>query len=139
MWRITNRFFGGMMIAVLIVNFISVYLLHDVDKDRVGRWNLAFFELCAEFLLFGLVVTALFLLFLWCGRALFRTPVSPNYVLAFFMGVLVILLQYPVDLASRVLLPSRADLILTVYPLLSPLFCAGILLLKSRATPGQTT
>jgi hypothetical protein len=139
MWRIAYSFFGGLMITVLPVNFISVYLLHDVDKDRMGRWNLAFLELCQEFLLFGLVVTGLFLFFLWCGRALLRIPASSNYVLAFFMGVLVIVVQYPVERAGRAVFQSRDDIVLNLYLLLSPLFCAVLFLLKSRIAPARTT
>jgi len=139
MWRIAYSFFGGLMITVLPVNFISVYLLHDVDKERVGQWNLAFFELCEEFLLFGLVVTGLFLFFLWCGRALLRIPTSSNYVLAFFMGVLVIVVQYPVERAGRAFFQSRGDVVLNLYLLLSPLFCAVLFLIKSRIAPAQTT
>ena len=127
-----------MVAAVLPVNFISVYLLHDVDKERVGRWNLAFFELFEEFLLFSLVVTGLFLFFLWCGRALLRIPASSNYVLAFSMGVLVILLQYPIEVGGRAVLPAWEDVVLTLYLLLSPLICAVVFLIKSRMTPGRT-
>jgi hypothetical protein len=139
MWRIAYRFFGGMMIAVLPVNFISVYLLHDVDKDMIGRLNLAFVDLCLEFVAFGWVATGLLLFFLWSGRAMFRIPASANYVLTFFMGVLVILAQYPVEVAGRVLFPSREDLVLTLYPVLSTLLCAIFLLIKSRSTLGRTT
>jgi hypothetical protein len=139
MWRIAYSFFGGLTITVLPVNFISVYFLHDVEKDRMGRWNLAFFELCEEFLLFGLVVTGLFLFFLWCGRALLRIPASSNYVLAFFMGVLVIIVQYPVERAGRAVLPSRVDVVLNLYLLLSPLLCAVLFLIKSRIAPAPTT
>ena len=127
-----------MMIAVIPVNFISVYLLHDVDKDLVGRWNLAFFELCEEFLFFGLIVTGLFLFSLWCGRALLRIPTSPNYILAFFMGVLLILLQYPIEVAGRMVLPSSVDLVRGLYLLLRPMFCAVLFLIKSRTATGPT-
>ena len=121
-----------MLVTVLPVNAISVYILHDVDKDRVGRWNLAFFELCEEFLIFSVLASGLFLLFLWGGRALLRKPLSPNYVLAFWLGVAVILVQYPIELAGRALFPTLKDALLTFYPLLSPLFCAILFLLKSR-------
>ncbi len=128
-----------MLITVLPVNFISVYLLHDVDKERAGQWNLAFFELCEEFLIFSMVVTGLFLFFLWCGRVLLRIPPSSNYVLAFSMGVLVILVQYPIELAGRAVLPSWEDVVVTLYLLVSPLLCAVFFLIRSRIAPGPTT
>ena len=73
-----------MLVAVLPVNAVSVYVLHDVDKDRVGRWNLAFLELCEEFLIFSALATGLFLLFLWAGRALLRKPLPPSYFFCLF-------------------------------------------------------
>jgi hypothetical protein len=54
MWRLTSRFFIGMFATAMLTNAASVYLLHDVDTDRMGKWNLAYRELTAEFLLFGL-------------------------------------------------------------------------------------
>ena len=139
MWRIACRFLGGMLIAVLPVNFISVYLLHDVDKDRTDRWSLAFFELFEEFLLFSLVVTGLFLFFLWCGRALFRIPAALNYGLAFSLGVFVILVQYLIEWAGRAVLPAWGAVVLNLYIFLSPLLCAVLFLIRSRVEAGRTT
>jgi hypothetical protein len=139
MWRVVSRFAAGLLATVLPVNAISVYILHDVDKDRVGRWNLAFFKLCEEFLIFSVLASVLFLLCLWVGRALLRKPLSPDYVLAFWLGVAVILVQYPIELAARALLPSWKDTLLLLYPLLSPLFCAILFLWKGRKTQEMAT
>jgi hypothetical protein len=56
-----------MFATAMLTNAASVYLLHDVDTDRMGKWNLAYRELTAEFLLFGLIVAAIFLLLTWMG------------------------------------------------------------------------
>jgi hypothetical protein len=132
MWRIAFTYFGGMMITVLPVNVLSVYVFHDVDKDRVGHWNLAFVELCIEFGVFALVATGLFLFFVWFGRVLLRIPTIPSsYVLSFVMGVFVILAQYPIEFVGRIFLPSRQGTVLTLYLLLSPLLCAAVFLRDS--------
>jgi hypothetical protein len=63
MWRLTSRFFIGMFATALSTNAAAaVYLLHDIDADRIGKWNLAFWELNLEFFIFSLVLTASILL-----------------------------------------------------------------------------
>lgn len=69
MWRMTWRFYVGMLVAALFTNAVAVYLLHDVDPDRIGQWNLAYRELAEEFLLFAFVVAALFLLLYLAGKS----------------------------------------------------------------------
>ena len=45
MWRLASRFFLGIFVAALFTNAVAVYLLHDVDPDRIGKLNLAYWEL----------------------------------------------------------------------------------------------
>jgi hypothetical protein len=137
MWRVAYRFFAGMMIAVLPINFIAVYLLHDVDQDQVGHLNLAFFGLFEEFAIFSLVVVGLLIFFLWCGRIILRMQVRANSTLPLIMGALVIVVQYAIEIAGRLLLPSLPDTVRTLYLLLSPLFCAVFLLKKSQIKTAQ--
>jgi hypothetical protein len=67
MWRLTSRFFTGMFATPMLTNAAAVYLFHDVDSDRIGKWNLASGELTLEFLIFGLVVAIPFVLLTWIG------------------------------------------------------------------------
>jgi hypothetical protein len=59
-----------MTITTLSLNAFSVYLLHDVDADRVGQWNLAYLELTGEFLILAAVVGIFVLALTWFGGIL---------------------------------------------------------------------
>jgi hypothetical protein len=72
MWHLTARFFLGIFVAALFTNAVAVYLLHDVDADRVGKLYLAYWELSLEFFVFGLVLTLIFFLLTWIGTLVFR-------------------------------------------------------------------
>lgn len=58
MLRTIFLFMLGMFGTGLLNAALSVYLLHDVDKDMIGRWNEAFAGLCGEMVLFTLVIGA---------------------------------------------------------------------------------
>lgn len=139
MWRLTSRFFIAMFATALLTNAAAVYLLHDVDADRIGKWNLAFLELTLEFFIFGLVLTVSFFLLTWIGTMVFRLRhVALNLKLGVVLGIAVMLIQYPAEFTVRKLAPGHsADLFLLGYILLSPICCAAIVLLsahKRRAT-----
>ena len=87
MWRLTSRFFLGILAAAICTNAAAVYAFHDVDADRIGERNLAYRELMLEFLAFSLVVTALFLVLTWGqngGVSLTKSPL--NTKLGFVLG-----------------------------------------------------
>ena len=133
MWRLAWRFYFGTFVAALFTNAVAVYLLHDVDSDRIGQWNLAYRELAEEFLLFAFIVAGLFLLFTWLGKTLLRLPrVSENSRLALSLGIALILIQYPVEFTVRLITRQPADRFLMIYMLLSPLCCAAIVLVRSQ-------
>jgi hypothetical protein len=139
MWRLTSRFFIGMFTTALFTNAIAVYLLHDVDADRIGKWNLAYWELTLEFFIFSLVLTVSFFLLSWTGTMVFRLRhVAPNLKLGFVLGIAVMLIQYPAEFTVRKLTHGYSvDSFLLGYILLSPICCAAIVLLnahKRRAT-----
>lgn len=123
----------------MATNAAAVYLLHDVDADRIGKWNLAFWELTLEFFVFSLVLAVLFFLLTWIGTVVFGLrDAPPNLKLGFVLGIAVILVQYAAELTVRKLTPGHsADAFLLGYLLLSPLCCAAIVLLSShkRRTP----
>jgi hypothetical protein len=138
MWQLTLRFFLGIFAAALFTNAAAVYLFHDVDADRVGKLNLAFWELTLEFLAFGLALAVIFFLTTWSGSLVLRLRDVPlNLKLAFILGVVVTVLQYPAEFAARVATGGSADAFQLAYLLSSPVFCGAIVLMnryKRRAT-----
>jgi hypothetical protein len=144
MWQLTSRFFIAMFATALLTNAAAVYLLHDVDADRIGKWNLAFWELTLELFIFGLVLTVSFFLLTWSGIMVFRLrQVTLNFKLGVVLGIAVMLVQYPAEFTVRKLAPGHsADSFLLGYILLSPIFCAAIVLLSAHkrrsALPSQT-
>lgn len=133
MWRLARAFYFALLLTALFTNAVAVYLLHDVDADRIGQWNLAFRELAQESMYFSVFVAALFFLFTWAGKLLLRLPrVAENSKLAWSLGLGVVLLQYPSELAARKIAGQQADTLLLIYMLLSPICCAAIILRTSR-------
>ena len=144
MWRLTSRFFIALFATALLTNAAAVYWLHDVDADRIGKWNLAFWELTLEFFVFSLVLTVSFFLQTWIGIMVFRLrQVALNFKLGLVLGIAVMLVQYPAEFTVRKLAPGHsADSFLLGYILLSPICCAAIVLLSAHrrraASPSQT-
>jgi hypothetical protein len=133
MWRLTSRFFLGIFAAAIFTNAAAVYLLHDVGADRIGKLNLAYWELTLEFFAFGLVLAGIFFLLTWIGTLVFRLrDVPPNLKLSFTLGIVVTILQYPAEFAVRLATGGSADAFLLGYMLLSPVCCATIILLNSH-------
>jgi hypothetical protein len=134
MWRLTSRFFLGMFVAAMLTNAVAVYLLHDVDADRIGKWTLAYWELTLEFLAFSLVLAVFFFLLTWIGTVVFGLrDVTPNLGLGFVLGIAVVLIQYPAEFTVRKLTPEHsAEAFLLGYLLLSPICCAATILLNSN-------
>jgi hypothetical protein len=134
MCRLTSRFFLGTFLAAVFTNAVSVYLLHDVDADRVGKLNLAYWELTLEFVAFGLILTVVFFLAAWIGNSVFHLrDVPPNLMLALVLGIAVTVLQYPAEFAIRKLSAEHsAGAFLLGYVLLSPIGCAAIVLFNNH-------
>ena len=133
MWRLSSRFFIGIFAASVVTNAAAVYLLHDVDADRMGKLNLAYWELTLEFLAFSLVVAAFFFLATWIGTVAFGLRNVPiNLKLGFVLGIALTLIQYPAEFILRKLAPAFSDAFLLGHLLLNPICCAAIVLLNSR-------
>ncbi len=133
MWRLASRFFLGIFVAAMFTNAVAVYLLHDVDPDRIGKLNLAYWELTLEFLVFSLVLAVTFLLLTWIGTSIFRLRSVPlNLNLGLVLGIAVTLIQCPAEFAVRRLAANSADAFLLGYLLLSPVCCVAIVLLNSH-------
>ena len=122
-----------MFAAAMFTNAVSVYLLHDVDTDLMGKWSLAFWQLTLEFFIFSIVLTVCFFLLSWIGTMVFRLRRVPlNHGLGFALGIAVILIQYPAEFIVRKLSGHTADSFLLCYMLLSPIFCVAIVLLNAH-------
>jgi hypothetical protein len=134
MWQLTSRFFLGISAAAIFTNAAAVYVLHDVDTDRIGNLNLAYGELTLEFFAFGVVLAVIFFLLAWIGVRVFRLrDISPNLKLGFALGIAVTIVQYPAEFAVRKLAAGQStDSFLLSCLLLSPVCCATIILLGSH-------
>src|ERR1700691_4432472 len=116
MWQMSSRFFVGIFVAAMFTNAVAVYLLHDIDADRMGQLNFAYWELTLEFLAYSLLVAVCFFLLTWIGRMVFRLrDARLNPRLGFVLGMAVTLLQYPAELAVRRLSPAYTDTFLLGY------------------------
>lgn len=124
----------GIFAAAMFTNAVAVYLLHDVDVDRIGKWNLAYWELTIEFLAFGLVLAVCFFLVIWIGAVVFGLrDVTLNLRLGFVLGIAVTLIQYPAEFTVRKLMAGHSSGgFLLGYMLLSPVCCAALILLNSH-------
>jgi hypothetical protein len=123
-----------MLAASIFMNALSVYVLHDVDADRIGKLNLAYRELMEEFLLFAVVATAVFLLVVWLGSMVLRLGVATSGPrLAFILGAAVIVIQYPAEFAIRVMNRQHSsESFLLAYLLGAPVCCAAIVIWNAR-------
>ena len=119
----------GIFSATLFVDAISVYILHDVDQDQIGRWNAAFAGLCIESVLFTLIIGGSVWLLTLLGRRLFDLRNSfPRVVLSFFLGAGVTALQYPLEFVVRKLFPRLSGSFLSLYLILAIVACTVVLL-----------
>ncbi|HWN74690.1 MAG TPA: hypothetical protein VNO13_03040 [Candidatus Udaeobacter sp.] len=128
MWRAARYFFVGIVVAGIPINLISVYLLHGVATDRVGLWDRAYTELAIELTIFAVAMTLALWLLTFLGRLIFRLRGSPtNPKLGFLLGLAVMTVQYPWDVAARRFFPNHSNEQLGVYVILSVFVCAAIL------------
>jgi hypothetical protein len=119
----------GLFCTALFCAAISVYVLHDVDHDKIGHWNEAFAGLCAESVLFTLVISGAVGLLTLLGRHIFHLRgYSPRAMLGLFLGVGVTVAQYPWDFVGRRLLPKLAEFSLSLYLVVAIVLCTIALL-----------
>jgi len=102
MWRVLLSFFRGVCLSALLLGAVSVYVLHDVDKDLIGKWNIAFRDLAVEVFLFGLLVTLGTSILTQIGRMVAGLrPAVPAPKLGFNWGASIGLVQYPFEFLVR--------------------------------------
>jgi hypothetical protein len=129
MWRSLSSLIVGVFSTALLSSAVSVYLLHDVDRDQIGRWNEAFAALCAESFIFAVMVGGIVGLLTLLARQLFHLKgYSPRAVLSLVLGIAVTALQYPWDFLGRKFFPKIADSSLDVYLVIAIIACTVILL-----------
>jgi hypothetical protein len=128
MRRTTLFLMLGIFGTALFGAAISVYMLHDVDQEKIGHWNEAFVGLCAESVLFTLIVGGGVALLTLLGRHLFHLKgYSPRAVLGLILGVGVTVLQYPWEFAVRKQLPKLAVTSLYLYLVVAIVFCTVVI------------
>jgi hypothetical protein len=120
---------SGIFCAALFVDVVSVYLLRDVDPDQIGHLNAAFAGLCAESVIFALLIGVSVELLTLVGRRLLRLRrYSPRDMLSFFLGIGVTVFQYPWDYIARRSFPRSASLALSLYIAVAVVVCTVVLL-----------
>jgi hypothetical protein len=133
MWRVVLSFFCGVCLSALLLGAISVYVFHDVDKDLVGKWNIAFRYLAGEVLLFGLLVTLGTAILTQIGRMVagLRSTV-PAPKLGFILGASIGLVQYPFEFLVRKLADEHYNFWSYAYIALSILVPSAVFVAASR-------
>jgi hypothetical protein len=125
MLRLAWVFFSAMVLASLPVSALSAYVLHDAGEHL----NASFISLIGETIMFSLVVSGLFFLWIFSGPKPIRHPATPSNIrLVCCLAIATMILQYPFDLAARTWAHAMSDKLLAVYMLFSPVVCAAILL-----------
>lgn len=120
---------SGIFWAALFVNAVSVYLLWDVDHDQIGHLNAAFAGLCAESVIFALLIGVSASLLTFVGRQLLHFGgYSPHERLSLFLGIGVTVMQYPWDYIARWAFPRSAGLALYLYLVIAVVVCTVVLL-----------
>jgi hypothetical protein len=129
MWRSILSLMQGIFGASLLSSAISVYIIHDVDKDMISHLNDAFMGLFKEGYMFTAIVGVIVGLLVLIGRLILRMGDSfPRAKLSLYLGIGVGLLQYPCDLIGRELFPKYSDVVLTCYMVVAILLCVVVLL-----------
>jgi uncharacterized membrane protein SpoIIM required for sporulation len=116
MWRVVLSFFRGVCLSALLLGAVSVYVFHDVDKDLIGKCNIAFRYLAGEVLFFGLLVTLGTAILTQIGRMVAGLrPAVPPTKLGFIVGVSVGLVQYPFEFLVRKVANEHYDFWIYTY------------------------
>ena len=119
----------GVFCTALFIAAISVYIFHDVDKDKIGHWNEAFTGLCIESVLFAVLVGVGIALLTFLGRRLFHLKgYSPRSKLGVYLGIGVTALQYPWDFLGRKTFPKLAGSSLSLYLIVAIVLCSIVIL-----------
>ena len=118
----------GILCTALFSAAISVYILHDVDQDKIGHWNEAFEGLCIESVLFTAIVSGGVGLLALLGRHLFHLQgYSPRAMLGLLLGIGVAVFQYPWEVAAKKELPNLVDPSRSLYLVVAIILCSIVI------------
>jgi hypothetical protein len=119
----------GIFCTALFTSAIAVYVFRDVAQDNIGHRTEAFAGLCAESVLFTLIVGGPVWLLTLLGRRLFHLrDYSPRAMLGLFLGIGLTMFQYPWEFAARKLFPKLAESALSFYLVVAIVLCTVVLL-----------
>ena len=122
------------------MNAVSVYIFHDVDKELIGKWNIAFRDLLGELLLFGFLVVLVAGALTQLGRLIAKLrPAVPSPKLGFIVGVCVALAQYPVEYITRKIAVEHYSFGLDLYIILSVVIPSVVFIVACRKQQRSTT
>ena len=123
----------GIFFTALVVAFLSVYVFHDVDQDKIGHWNEAFADLAIEAVIFSLIISIpTWVLALSGWYLLHLGGYPPRAGVGLALGILVTVCQYPFEFLGRKLVPNLAGLFLSIYLVAGVLLCTAILVVDTR-------
>jgi len=132
MFRSIRSLLLGILCASLLIDAIAVYVLRDVDQNQIGHWNEAFTGLCVESILFSLIIVGPVWLLTFLGLRLFHLKNHfPRAMLALLLGIGATVIQYPLELATRKLLPKLTEFFLGSYLIATIVLCTVVLLYDS--------
>jgi hypothetical protein len=136
MWGLVLSFFRGICLSALLLSAVSVYVFHDVEKQLIGKWDLAFRGLVEEALLFAILVTLGTAVLTQIGRMVagFRPAVPPTK-LGFIVGASVGLVQYPFEFLVRKVADEHYDFWIHTYIVLAILVPSAVFIVACRKQP----
>ncbi len=139
MWRAIVFLTLAILCSALVVAFISVYVFHDVDRDKLGHWNEAFADLAVEAAIFALIIGIPSGVLAALGQYLLKLhSYAPRARLGIALGIAVAICQYPFEFLGRKLLPQYAESFLAIYLVAAILICAAFLLRDASKQKIQT-
>jgi hypothetical protein len=140
MWRVVLSFFCGVCVSALLLSAASVYVFHDVDKDLIGKWNIAFGYLAGEVLFFALLVTIGTAILTQISRMVAGLrPALPAPKLGFILGASIGVIQYPFEFLVRKVADKHYDFWSYAYIVLSILIPSALLIAACRRQHDPTS
>ena len=129
MWRAIRLLMLGIFCTALFLGAISVYIFHDVDKNKIGHWNEAFADLSIEAAVFSLIISGAVWLLALLGRQLFNLRGhAPRARIGLSLGIAAAVFQYPFEFVGRRLVPNLAESFLSFYLVAAIFLCTAVLL-----------
>jgi hypothetical protein len=134
MWRAILFLTLAILCSAVVVAFVSVYVFHDVDRDKIGHWNEAFADLAVEAVIFALLIGIPTELLAMLGQYLLTLRgYAPRAGIGIILGIAVTICQYLFEFLGRRFFPAFVDLFLSTYLVVAVLVCVVVLLLDTRS------